>query len=105
MSTVLTNLNNISQCCCENRVSLKNRSLLLVIVGLSLIMIQGTANLLFSNNEDMYNNEVRNYLKAYIRDRNKDVKKNPNLILSFQSFMGNYIKRKFFSYSLFEHIQ
>ena len=105
MSTVLTKLNGISKCCCENLVSFKNRSLLLVTVGLSLIMIQGTANLLFSNNEDMYNNEVRNYLKAYIRDRNKDVKKNPNLILSFQSFMGNYNKGKFFSYSLFEHIQ
>ena len=95
MSTVLTKLNNISQCCCENRVSFKNRSLLLVTVGLSLIMIQGTANLLFSNHEDMYNYEVGNYLKAYIRDTNKDVKKNPNWISSFQSFISNYIKRKF----------
>ena len=95
MSTVLTNLNNIFQCCCENRVSFKNRSLLLVTVGLSLIMIQGTANLLFSNHEDMYNYEVRNYLKVYIGNSNKDIKKNPNWISSFHSFIGNYIKRKF----------
>ena len=95
MSIVLTKLNNISQCCCENRVSFKNRSLLLVTVGLSLIMIQGAANLLFSSHEDMYKYEVRNYQEAYIRDDNKVVKINPNWISSFQSFIGNYIKRKF----------
>ena len=95
MSTVLTNLNNISQCCCENRVSFKNRSLLLVIVGLSLIMIQGTANLLLSNHENMYNYEVRNYIKVHIRDSDKEDTKNQNWISSFQSLISNYIERKF----------